>query len=261
MNNLIIVGLAASASMSLGFTITATIYFALQKIFINRADKFRPEENTKRLEKVQLRKVGDKETFYWIFGGAFVFALMTLGSSVMFLAVMFGAGTGFFAGKIFKKVMNKSREYNKIKEVSLLYENIDLFTKAGYTVRQSLQVSKVLVPNLRKEIDACLMRWPSGPLNALERLGEDIGVEYADTLSGLLMQAEESGTENIKGIMEQESIRLEGLREKLAESKIASKPIYNTIYLIMPVASVVSLLIGPLLYKIIVMLTTMRAGG
>lgn len=257
-----------AVSASTGFAVTAAVltYIISGFIFKNRAEKFKAvvetEKNTEQKEKfVLLRKLfSDRQTLYFMGGGAFLFGLITAGTSLMLPLMMMGAVSGLVGKKFLERVMANKKEFIKTKEVSLLYECVDLFTGAGYTVKQSLQLSMILVPNLRKHISDCIDRYPSGPLRALEQLGRDIGVKHADMLSGLLMQAEESGVENVKGIMEQEAVRLEELRESLAESRIAAKPIYSAVYLFLPVASVLGIIIAPLAYRAIQMITGIHAG-
>ncbi|MBO8160682.1 MAG: hypothetical protein H0Z24_03515 [Thermosipho sp. (in: Bacteria)] len=259
----IIWGLSVTASFGIGIVVTAVLYMLLEKIFKNRADKFRATEpQFMPKQTLFLKKLFDDRTILFSMGGgAILFGLVALGSLAMLPFMFMGAVIGFIVGHMLKRVTRNSMEFKKIKEVALLYECIDLFTKARYTVRQSLQISKILVPNLERHIDNCLSRWPSGPLNAIELLGEEIGVKHADMLSGILMQAEEAGVENVKGIMEQEAIRLEELRESLAESRIATKPIYSSIYLFLPVASILGIIVSPLAYRAIQLITSFQAGG
>ncbi|MHB1127554.1 MAG: hypothetical protein ACYC2T_11485 [Bacillota bacterium] len=187
--------------------------------------------------------------------------LFTVGSPLLPFALIAGGMLGFIGGKVYGWLSKGSEEFEKIKEVALLYESMELYNRAGFTVRQSLQMSLILVPKLQPHISKCLDRWPSGPLRALHQLGDDIGVKHADLLTGLLMQAEERGSKNVSGIMEQEAIRLEELRASLAESRIAAKPIYSAVYLFLPVSSVMGILLAPMAYRAIQMISSIKAGG
>lgn len=264
MNKTVVWILAVLASAGFGTAAVAVIYMLSGLLIKNRADKFRAIEENMEDEKrpgILKRLFSNKQALFFMGGGAFLFALTTAGTQLMLPLMIMGAAAGFIGEKALTRVLKNRQQFIKTKEVSLLYECVDLFTKAGYTVKQSLQLSMVLVPNLRRHISDCIDRYPSGPLRALDQLGRDIGVSHADMLSGLLMQAEECGIENIKGIMEEEAARLEELRTSLAESRIAAKPIYSAVYLFLPVASVLGILIAPLAYKAISMIKSIHAGG
>jgi len=263
MSKTVIWVLAVLASAGFGIAATAVIYMFSGLFLKNRANKFKavedfPEEGEK--SSIYKKLFSDKQTLFFMGGGAFLFGLVTVGTRLMLPLMIIGAAAGLVGRKALERVFENRNEFIKTKEVSLLYECVDLFSNAGYTVKQSLKLSMILVPNLRKNISNCIDRYPSGPLRALDQLGRDIGVKQADMLSGLLMQAEESGIENIKGIMEQEAVRLEELRGSLAESRIAAKPIYSAVYLFLPVASVLGIIIAPLAYRAIQMITGIHAG-
>lgn len=193
--------------------------------------------------------------------GALVGVSLAWGTGFLFPAILLGAGLGFLAPRLIDNFLNSSKEFKLTKEVALLYESVDLFLRAGFTVRQALGISRSLVPNLAGPLDKCLNRWPAGPLLALEHLGADIGLQQADMLVGLLMQAEEGGPEKVEGIMAQEAVRIEELRQALAEGRIAKKPIYSTVYLFLPVVAVIGIIMGPLAYRAIQMIMGLSAAG
>ncbi|MHB1126960.1 MAG: hypothetical protein ACYC2T_08385 [Bacillota bacterium] len=262
MNKYIVLLLTVLVSGGLGLSISALVFFLSQILSRNRAAKFQPQ----RPEQVLEQKGGgintsDKSMLIFMGGGLVFFGLLSMGSSYMLFAAFVGAGIGMATHKALAYFKRSSQEFESIKEVALLYESIDLFLRAGFTVRESLQLSQVVVPRLRPHIHRCLDRWPSGPLRAIQQLGEDIGSKYADLMTGLLMQAEERGSEDVSGVMEQEAVRLEELRVSLAESKIAAKPIYSAVYLLMPVSAVLGILIAPLAYRAIAMISGVQSAG
>lgn len=252
-------------SIGLATVVTSVFLLALKKIQISGAEKFKSVPfNVHQAKALAQKPKFNREDFrllIFIGLGACLFSVLFYKILILPISLFLGVAVGFVGYKCSVNLIKKSIEFQKIKEVSLLYECIDLFTKANFTVRQSLQMSQIIVPALAPEIRKCLDRWPFGPLKALEQLGTDIGLQQAELLSGLLMEVEEGGTKNISGAMEQEAVRLEEIRESLAESRIATKPIYSAVYLFLPVASVLGILIAPLAYRAIQMISGIHAGG
>ncbi|MHB1418674.1 MAG: hypothetical protein ACYCX4_03665 [Bacillota bacterium] len=265
MNRIIVLILTMVISLGLGLAFGALLLF-LVRVFPavkNQALRFLPKRPEERRIAQKERGItpSDKRLLTSMGGGALLLGLLTWGSSLLTIALVVGVILGFVGDKVVKWLSKGSEEFEKVKEVALLYESIELYTRAGFTVRQSMQMSQILVSHLQPHISKCLDRWPSGPLRALQQLGDDIGVKHADLLTGILMQAEERGTKNVNGIMEQEAIRLEELRSSLAESRIAAKPIYSAVYLFLPVSSVMGILLAPMAYHAIQMISGMKAGG
>jgi len=252
-------------SVSMAISVGLLCYLMFDQILNRTIEKFKVKKIPlmKKKKKNKKDEQKDKITFGMMLGCASLLGIITIGSDIFMFSIPAGIGIGFIGSKIIIKTFYSKNKMVKLKEVSLLYESIDLFTHAGFTVRQALQISKTLLPNLKKPIDKCLNNWPSGSLKAIEEFGAEISEDLpeADVLTGLLMQAEEGGIENITGIMEQEAIRLEDLRKAAAETKIAIEPIFSAIYMFLPVASVLGIIMAPLAYRAIEMLTNIRAGG
>jgi len=251
---------------SLGLSVATVAFFLfLWKVWnVNVSDRFKPNiksrDRTGKITKSELRRQ-DKKVLIAMFIGSVTLGALLFKIIPFWLSILLGAGLGMVGQTIYRSITESSQEFIIIKELALLYECIELFTKAGFTVRQSLEMSQLVVPNLKNKIQICLDQWAFGPLRALEKFGEDIGVKQANILVGLLMQIEESGTKNISGAMEQEASRLEEMREALVESRIAKKPIYSAVYMFLPVASLLGILIAPLAYRAIQMMGSLRAGG
>lgn len=172
-----------------------------------------------------------------------------------------GAVFGPLLGLFLERVNAQRRRFVRLREVAVLYESVDLFARAGFTVRQALQMSVPLVPGLREEVMRCLDRWPAGPLRAIQRFGEEVGLEEAQVLTGVLMHAEELGPGRVSGIMAEEAARLEEIRRALAEIRVASRPVYLTVYNFLPVVAALGMLIAPLAWRAVTMISSMRAGA
>lgn len=201
-----------------------------------------------------------KKTLLLAAAGAAGGALLSYGAQHLIVMTGIGAGLGTGAGVLFEQVAGSRRKFVRLREAAILYESVDHLARAGFTVRQSLQMSLPLLTVLRPVVGRCLDRWPTGSLRALAQMGEDINVPEADVLISVLMHAEEMGTERIAGIMEEEAFRLEELRKSLAESRIVARPLQLTIYVFLPVVAVLGTLLAPLAYRAISMITSIKVG-
>lgn len=160
-----------------------------------------------------------------------------------------GLGTG--AAWFLQKNIRETVKMRKLREIAALYESVVFYTKAGYTIQQSLRLGAVITPTIRPAVERCLAAWPSGPIRALEKFAEEVNIPEAATLSTVLMHAEESGMGYGSSAIEEESRALEALRQTLAELKIVSKPLYYCIYRALPLAAIAGMVVGPLVWRLI----------
>lgn len=193
--------------------------------------------------------------------GGLTGAGFALGTPFLLPAVGLGMIAGMMGMRVFARLKAHRSYFVRLREAAVIYECVDIYTRAGFNVPQALELTLSLVSALRPALQRCLDRWPAGPLQALSALGEEIGVKEADVLIGVLMQAQEAGVEKISGILEQEALRLEDLRKALAEARVAAKPVYATIYTFFPLAAVLGMVIGPLAFRAVVMIASLQAGG
>ena len=230
-----------------------------REIYNKFKKKHKKKEKIKK-EKTPEEKYKDKVQLLFMLCGAVIFGIISIETAMFLQLIVIGSGLGFLSSKLYLHTHKITSRINKLKDIATLYESIDLFTKAGFNIRQSLQLSKILVPNIAEDIDKCINEWTTGPVQALSNFGERISTDLpeADVLTGILIQAEEGGIKNIQGIMEQEANRIGDLRKAAAESRIALGPIFSTIYLFLPAASFLGVIISPLAYYAIQMITDLR---
>lgn len=152
------------------------------------------------------------------------------------------------------KAKNETRKNKNLKALAVLFEAVELYMKGGYSLYQSLRLSRPLVPNLQKEIDACLNYWPESPRKALERFKEELKVEEGEILISLLIHMETAGTKNLSGILNREAFSIERLRRLRNESKLSTRPLYLMIYRFLPLISALGIITGPLVYRAYVVL-------
>ncbi|NLI74782.1 MAG: hypothetical protein GX369_08520 [Euryarchaeota archaeon] len=122
-----------------------------------------------------------------------------------------------------------------------------------------MQMSLPLVEKLRPALENCIFRWGNGPMRAIEQFGYDIDLSEADVLIAILMHIEEVGTDKVAGVIAEESSRIDELRETLAEMRVAGKPIYSAAYIVMPVGTLLGIIMGPIAYRAIQMISNMKA--
>jgi len=76
-------------------------------------------------------------------------------------------------------------------------------------------------------------------------------MEEAAVLVSVLVHANNIGVEYAKQVLQEESRNLELIRKTLVELKIASKPIYYSVYRVIPFAAAIAMGIVPLVYNIL----------
>lgn len=184
-----------------------------------------------------------------LLGGIF-FGLLISGFTASSLVPVMG-GLGMGVAWFIQKNTKETLKMRKLREIAALYESVVFYTKAGYTIQQSLRLGAVVTPTIRHAVERCLAMWPSGPVRALEKFAEEVDVPEAATLSTVLMHAVESGMSYGQGAIEEESRALDALRQTLAEIKIVSKPLYYCIYRALPLAAIAGVVVGPLVWRLL----------
>lgn len=187
--------------------------------------------------------------------------LLGFGVSQVFAVFALGCGLGAAFGWFVRRGAQDTQKLKKLRQVAALYEAVDFYTRAGYTIRQSLSLAVPLAPDLRDAVEKCLAAWPAGPVRALERLAQEIGLPEAALLASVLAHAEESGIGAGRAAIEEESRSLEALRQTLAELKVVSKPMYFAIYRALPLAAVGGIMTGPLVYRLLKVMGVFFSGG
>ncbi|KJS10683.1 MAG: hypothetical protein VR67_17540 [Peptococcaceae bacterium BRH_c8a] len=255
------IGLAAVAGLGLTVSLIAIIWTVINatpwghvRQRLNRLTRF------EKKSKINIKFNLDRRDIYSSLAGLLIAVTLLWGTPVLHL----GAGLGILLSPVVVRLYSWTQRGRlkqiKLRECAILYEAIDLYTHAGYTVEQALKMGAALTPSIRPAVERCLAYWPQGPLRALERMGGDIGLEEAEILISVLMQAVKAGPERVAGLLGEESVKLEELRQTMAEIKIAAKPIYMTAYYILPLAANMGIVLSTLGYRILFTLDGMKAG-
>lgn len=249
------VGLAAGALFLLVARLTPSA-----KLAARLSSLVGPERQKIGVKVKREAPAGERRTVVFALGGAVFSALIVAKMPYVLAAVPVGATLGFLASRVAARLYQSRTHFQRLREAAVLYESIDLFTRAGFTPRQAMELSLPLLTLLRPAVEKCIASWSGGALRAIEQLGSDIGLKEADVLIAVLMQIVEGGVAKLTGVMEEEALRLDELRQSLGEMRIAAKPVYSTVYIFLPVAALVGMLLGPLAFRAISMISSMRVG-
>ena len=94
-----------------------------------------------------------------------------------------------------------------MKDIAILFEAVELYMKGGYSLYQSLMLSRSLVPKLKKEINICLDYWSISSRKALEKFKEALNIEEGEIFVSLLIHMEMAGTKDLHGMLSREAQR------------------------------------------------------
>lgn len=204
------------------------------------------------------KKSSDTADFLKLMLGALVggsFGWLVTWSSPSQFVILFFALIGFGLAFFIKRSVEESDRIQKLSEIVMIYETVSFFTKAGYSTQQSLQMSLPVTTVLAPALKRCLAAWPHGPARALETFTQEADVEEAELLASVLLYIEEAGIKFGEAAAQEEARNLDALRESLSELAIISKPLYYSVYRVLPLAAIGGVIIGPILYKIITIMS------
>lgn len=178
-------------------------------------------------------------------------------STLICIFLMFlGLGVNIFLKNSFKKT-NESRLRA---ELAILYEIIEFYMAAGYTLPQSMQLSSAILPRLNPIVQRVLNLWPQGPTRALQIFADEIHLSEAEVLTSILTYIEETGYQQGKTAIAEEARQLELVRRTMSEMAIINKPLFYSVYRILPVAALGGVVLGPLVYRLTTLLNMVQTG-
>lgn len=176
--------------------------------------------------------------------------LLTNGTAYMATAAMIFAGLGVGAVEAFYRITTQGKEERRKKECFLLFNAIEIYAQSGYSVPQSLSNARSFVPMLEPAINKSLAVWPSGSVQALEVLRDEINLPEGDQLVSLLLQVNQAGTKNLGNIIQAESKQMEEKRKALAKARITQKPVFLMVYRLLPLIVLMGMLAGVLVTRV-----------
>jgi hypothetical protein len=184
------------------------------------------------------------------FGGATVAAIglsRSLGDLFYYLPTCFIIS--FLAINFTRKTKRNAARNKKLKDLAMLFEAVEMYMKAGYTIYQSLSLARALTPNISREIEICLSYWSENPRKALEKFKDELNLEEGEVLVSLLIHMESAGRKNLSGLLLKEAFNIERLRRLRIETDVSLRPLYIMVYRFIPLASALGIIAGPLLYR------------
>lgn len=194
----------------------------------------------------------------YLFLGIVLLMLGTSGSLLMLPKnIILGFVLGIIILWLFEKVKHDVGRAKRLKEVAILFEGVEMYSKAGYSLLQSLKASKILTRKITSSVDKALARWSVSPKLALETLKEELDLEESDTLILLMMHLEMAGNKNLKGMLQREAHNIERLQRMKTELKIAHRPLILMVYKVLPITAILGIVIGSLLFRMYYMLSGM----
>lgn len=219
-----------------------------------------PPKKAKKKEKDEDR-LFDKPT---LFNGGIVivfFATFLWDTPYIFAVPAIGMSIGMIISKVSKYFKTKADYMIRLKETIRLYDLVEFYTFAKYTIPQALVLAKDLTPSIKPAVERCINQWSFGPQKAIEQMGKDINVKECDIMISVLNQAVTLGTQRLSGVLGEEAGKLEDLRHGKVEAGINLKPLYQAVYLILPGIGFLGMFLFPLAYRVIVNFAQLNAGG
>ena len=155
----------------------------------------------------------------------------------------------FLTMEFAKRTRKNAARNKKLKDLAMLFEAVEMYMKAGYTIYQSLSLARVLTPNISREIEICLSYWSENPRKALEKFKNELNLEEGEVLVSLLIHMEHAGRKNLSGLLLKEAFNIERLRRLRIETDVSLRPLYIMVYRFIPLVSALGIITGPLLYR------------
>lgn len=201
-----------------------------------------------QLNTISIKPQGDRSIYIGGLVGLIASLSMFWGSDkillIMLLFTTIGAGTVHFGHELQKQQLL----HKKKREVSVLFENIEILMRAGLPLQKALLETKDLLVVLSPAIERSMAHWPNTSL-ILETLRKEIDLPEGDILVSLLTQLNLAGIDKFDGVIQRESQRLEELRAATERVRIAKKPYWLVFSRIIPILVIFGMFIGALFIR------------
>lgn len=161
----------------------------------------------------------------------------------------YGLILGLIIVLLFQKVKKDNLHTKKVEEFAIVFEAIELYMRAGYSMYQAIRTSRLLVKEIRPSIDMCLTYWGAGPKNALSKFQEDLNLPEAETLILLLINLESTGSKEMRSAIGGEVFSIESIERMKTNIKTSNKPLVLMVYRMLPLGSVLGIVVGSLIYR------------
>ncbi|WP_459195613.1 hypothetical protein [Wukongibacter baidiensis] len=184
-----------------------------------------------------------------------IITLLMIGTSqnlfIMPKNLVVGIVIGLIIAKLVSKIKKEVVKAKKLNDIAVLFEAIDMYTKAGYSLIQALRSAKLLTKVITPTLDKTIALWARGPQRALEHLKNELNLEESETLVLLMMHLEKTGVKQLDGVLKREARNIERLQRMKSEISISKRPLILTVYRILPLTAIFGIVIGSLIYRVV----------
>lgn len=170
--------------------------------------------------------------------------LLLWGTGGEVAGVLGGAVAGGVCYYLWHKSVEDRRTEERRRDIFVLFDALEIYLRAGYSMQYALSVSRSLVSSIRPAINKALSYWPAGAESALKVLRDEINLPEGDVLVSLLAQIERAGIDRLEGVLAREVARMEEVRQAAAKMRIMSRPLYLVIYRALPLLAVQGMVAG-----------------
>lgn len=182
--------------------------------------------------------------------GAVLGLLLAWGTQYTGFMAFLGGGTGVGIVVLARRFVVRSRLDARRRDVTALFDAVELYMRAGMPTHHALSAAKILAPSLQPAVNRALSYWPSGAAKALDVLRQEIGLPEGEILVSLLAQINQAGIENLEGIVRRESKRLEQMRNMAERARIGLKPLYLVLFRALPLVAAMGMVAGVLFMRV-----------
>lgn len=231
-----------------------SLYFSKTKESLNKNRKFKSTERIIKKAFEVLLNLTKREKYLILASALFVLG-MSKSTRAIPISITIGSIIGLITVRFISNIKKSILKTKKLREVVVLFEGIEMYSKAGYSLVQSIRASKMLTDTITPYIDKCLSYWSMGPQKALEILKDELNLEETESLILLMMHLESAGVNNLQGMLQREAHNIDRLQKMKVELKIAHRPLILVVYKILPIAAILGIVIGSLLYRMFYTLT------
>lgn len=162
-----------------------------------------------------------------------------------------GVVIGLIIAKLVSKVKKEVVKAKKLNDIAILFEAIDMYTRAGYSLIQALRSAKLLTKVITPILDKTIALWTRGPQKALEYLKIELNLEESETLILLMMHLEKTGVKQLDGVLKREAGNIKRIQKMKSEISISKRPLILTVYRVLPLTAIFGIIIGSLVYRVI----------
>lgn len=185
------------------------------------------------------------------FGGAFVvfggIAVIEGGNAgILVLATMFAMMYAWVAPSFVLRSVAARNRVAEIQEIIQLLQTLEVYLLNHHPIRDALEVSAESLEHLGPRVRKALMTWGQGSYRAIEQLRGPLDDDAMRLAIAAIQQAIDIGEDQLPVFLAREQQAVSKSREAAARASQARKPVIYTMFLALPVASIITAFIMPI---------------